>query len=83
MRGVAQWVEPCTFRNSHRRHFFLFGPVSTSEGCGRTLAHMATPFLIGLVYLGVLAGVLYLVVRLGVRDGMTDFENRRGRDLRR
>jgi hypothetical protein len=39
-------------------------------------------FLIGLVYLSVIAAVLYLVVRFGVRDGMTDFENRRGRDLR-
>ena len=51
---------------------------------GRTLGHMATPFLIALVYVAVVAAVLYLVVRFGVRDGMTDFENRRGdRDLRR
>jgi hypothetical protein len=51
---------------------------------GRTPGHMATPFLIALVYVAVVAAVLYLVVRFGVRDGMTDFENRRGdRDLRR
>jgi hypothetical protein len=57
-------------------------PVSTPEDCGRTLGDMAE-LLIGLVYLSVIAAVLYLVVRFGVRDGMTDFENRRGRDLRR
>jgi hypothetical protein len=44
---------------------------------------MATTFLIALVYVAVIAAILYLVVRFGVRDGMTDFENRRGRDLRR
>jgi hypothetical protein len=40
---------------------------------------MATPFLIVLVEVAVIAAVLYLAVRFGVRDGMTDFENRRAR----
>ena len=57
--------------------------VSTPQDCGRTLVHMAASFLILLIYVAVMAGVLYLAVRFGVRDGMTDFENRRGRDPRR
>ena len=47
------------------------------------MVHMATSFLIWLVYVAVMAAILYLAVRFGVRDGMTDFENRRGRDPRR
>jgi hypothetical protein len=58
-------------------------PVSTPEDCGRTLVHMAASFLILLIYVAVMAAVLYLAVRFGVRDGMTDFENRRGPDPRR
>ena len=54
-------------------------PVSTAETCGRTLGHMATPFLLVLVEVAVIAAVLYLAVRFGVRDGMTDFENRKAR----
>ena len=54
-------------------------PVSTAETCERTLDHMATPFLIVLVEVAVIAAVLYLAVRFGVRDGMTDFENRKAR----
>ena len=54
-------------------------PVSTAETCERTFDHMATPFLIVLVEVAVIAAVLYLAVRFGVRDGMTDFENRKAR----
>ena len=39
---------------------------------------MAT-LLIVLVEVAVFAAILYLAVRLGVRDGMTDFENRKMR----
>jgi hypothetical protein len=40
---------------------------------------MATPFLLVLVEVTVIAAVLYVVIRFGVRDGMTDFENRKAR----
>ena len=40
---------------------------------------MATPFLIVLVEVAVIAAILYLAVRFGVRDGMTDYENRKMR----
>jgi hypothetical protein len=40
---------------------------------------MATPFLLVLVEVAVVAAVLYVVIRFGVRDGMTDFENRKAR----
>jgi hypothetical protein len=40
---------------------------------------MATPFLLVLVEVAVIAAVLYVVIRFGVRDGMTDFENRKAR----
>jgi hypothetical protein len=35
---------------------------------------MAASLLILLIYVAVMAAVLYLAVRYGVRDGMTDFE---------
>lgn len=40
---------------------------------------MATPFLLTLVGAAVIAAGLYFVIRFGVRDGMTDFENRKAR----
>jgi hypothetical protein len=40
---------------------------------------MATPFPLALVGVAVIAAVLYLVIRFGVRDGMSDFENRKAR----
>jgi hypothetical protein len=43
---------------------------------------MAASFLVLLIYVAVMAAVLYLAVRFGVRDGMNDFENRRGGDPR-
>jgi hypothetical protein len=39
----------------------------------------AFAFLVVLVEVAVFAAVLYLAVRYGVRDGMTDFENRKAR----
>ena len=36
-----------------------------------------------LVQAAVMGVAIYFAVRLGVRDGMTNFENRRDRDLRR
>jgi hypothetical protein len=46
-----------------------------------TWAHMAAAaaFLIVLIEVAVIAAVLYLVIRFGVRDGMSDFENRKAR----
>jgi hypothetical protein len=56
-------------------------PVSTAETRERTLGHMAEAFtfLLVLVEVAVICAFLYLAVRFGVRDGMTDFENRKTR----
>ena len=45
------------------------------------MAHMAAAaaLLIVLIEVAVIAAVLYLVIRFGVRDGMSDFENRKAR----
>jgi hypothetical protein len=71
---------------SDRRHAPLVGGSGGSgqadyrrPSCGRTLCHMATPFLIVLVEVAVIAAILYLAVRFGVRDGMTNYENRKMR----
>ena len=53
--------------------------ISTGETSERRLGHMATSLLIVLLEVAVFAAILYLAVRFGVRDGMTDFENRKAR----
>jgi len=40
---------------------------------------MAMSFLVVLIEVAAIFAVLYLAVRFGVRDGMTDFENRKAR----
>jgi hypothetical protein len=64
-----------------RRHVRVLGRSRPPRPASVHLAHMAAAaaFLIVLVEVAVIAAVLYLVIRFGVRDGMSDFENRRAR----
>lgn len=59
----------------HSRQVFPQAISSALDGC--TVSHMSLAILILLVEAAVFATLTYVAVRIGVRDGMADFEKRK------